>query len=79
MKVSWTQGLEEEIAKEIKGDFKSAHLVRNRLIKMLDDKYDEAEKSSLSNDNYKLTTNVTGYKLFNLTQFKKNKQNMFSL
>lgn len=69
MKTSWTQGLEENLAKEIKGDFKNALLVRKRLIKMLEDKYDEAETSSLSNDNYRL--NTWAYKEADLKGFKR--------
>lgn len=69
MKKSWTLGLEEGIAKEISGDFKSAHLVRKRLIKMLEDKYSEAELASLSNDNYRLAT--WAYKEADLKGFKR--------
>ena len=55
MKSVWTHGLEETVAKEIRGDFKSSLLVRKRLISILDDKYAEFEKASLNTGNYDLS------------------------
>lgn len=47
MKASWTNGLEPDAAKEIKGDFISSHLVRKRLVLLLQDKIKVADKASL--------------------------------
>lgn len=68
MKSSWTHGLEDTIAKDIRGDFKSSLLIRNRLNAMLEDKYAEYEKASLNTDNYQLANwaftqaDLVGYK-----------------
>lgn len=52
MKVTWTKGLEPEHIKELKADFLSSHLVRKRLIEMLEEKAKSAERGSRSKDSY---------------------------
>lgn len=52
MKTLWVQGLEADIAKEIRGDFKSSHLVRKRLTTILEDKIATNRKASLDKDGY---------------------------
>lgn len=68
MKLSWTKGLDPEVVKDVKGDFKSSLITRNRLHKMLQDKLSEIEQASLAADNYKdanwayKQADVVGYK-----------------
>ena len=52
MKTSWTQGLDPDVAKEIRGDFISSRLVRNRLTVLLNDKITETHNSSLTKTGY---------------------------
>ena len=52
MKQSWTKGLEEDNAKEIRMLYKSSLILRKRLEKMLRDKENEAIKASRSKDGY---------------------------
>lgn len=52
MKESWTRGLDLEVAKDIRGDFKSSLLVRNRLRDLLEAKIVEEHKVLLSKENY---------------------------
>lgn len=52
MNVSWTQGLDPDVAKEIKGDYKSSLLVRKRLKKMLEDKINASRRDARQKVNY---------------------------
>lgn len=49
MKLTLTKGLEPDQAKELKGDFLSAHLLRKRIIEVLNDKI-ESKRTSVSRD-----------------------------
>lgn len=69
MKQSWISGLDEQAAKDIKGDFKSSLLVRKRLIAILEDKYAEADTVSLSTDEYKSPS--WAYKQADLVGYKR--------
>lgn len=51
---SWTQGLDPELVKDIRADFKSSLITRRRLAAMLRDKIDEQIKLSLAIDNYEV-------------------------
>lgn len=52
MKLTWTEGLEPDIAKEIRGDFVSSFLVRKRLTKILNDKIATSHASLRQKDIY---------------------------
>lgn len=52
MKISWTEGLDPEVALNIRGDFKSSLLIRRRLKKMLLDKIDATRASARNKVNY---------------------------
>lgn len=52
MKSTWLEGLEPEVAKEIRGDFISSRLVRNRLTKILKDKIATSHSSLRQKDVY---------------------------
>lgn len=52
MKTLWTEGLEPDVAKEIRGDFISSHLVRKRLTKILEDKINSSHASLRQKDIY---------------------------
>jgi uncharacterized protein YlxP (DUF503 family) len=52
MKLTWTEGLEPDVAKEIRGDFISSHLVRKRLTKILNDKIETSHASLRQKDIY---------------------------
>jgi hypothetical protein len=54
MKQSWTLGLEPDIAKEIKGDFKSSLLVRNRLAVLLNDKITSSRRALVNKEGYEV-------------------------
>lgn len=68
MKTSWTHGLDEQMAKDVAGDFKSSLVTRKRLAELLQSKIDSAETSSLNKDNYDLANwaylqaDLVGYK-----------------
>ena len=52
MKTIWTEGLEPDVAKEIRGDFISSHLVRKRLKKIVEDKIATSHASLRQKDIY---------------------------
>jgi hypothetical protein len=52
MKTSWTNGLDEEQAKEVRSDFKGSFTLRKRLIELLNDKVNVSTKASRSKDGY---------------------------
>jgi hypothetical protein len=52
MKKLWTQGLEEDAAKEMRSHFLSGLILRKRLIKILLDKEIEASKNGRSKAGY---------------------------
>lgn len=52
MKVSWTQGLDEDAAKEVRGDFLSSRVTRHRLVKLLIDKINTNRTAAVSKDGY---------------------------
>ncbi len=52
MKMSWTNGIEPDVAKEIKGDFKSSLLVRKRLKTMLEDEIERTRRDARQKVNY---------------------------
>jgi hypothetical protein len=52
MKASWLQGLDEQLAKDVSGDFKSSLVTRKRLATLLEEKVKEKENSSLSAEEY---------------------------
>jgi hypothetical protein len=54
MKASWTQGLDEQLVKDIRGDFKSSLLTRKRLAKLLEDKIHNADKTAMNKEGYDL-------------------------
>ena len=54
MKTTWTDGLEDDQKKELKGDFISSQLVRKRLTKLLNDKIDANRISVRKKENYDL-------------------------
>jgi hypothetical protein len=54
MKQSWILGLEPDIAKEIKGDFKSSLLVRNRLAVLLNDKITSSRRALVNKEGYEV-------------------------
>ena len=47
-----TAGLDEDQAKDIRADFKSALILRNRIIKLLEDKIESNLKASRDSKNY---------------------------
>lgn len=49
MKLSLTQGLDEDRKKEIRGDFLSAHMLRKRIIEVLNGKI-ETKRTSVGTD-----------------------------
>lgn len=49
MKTSLTKGLEPDRAKELRGDFLSAHLLRKRIVEVLNDKI-ESKRTTVSRD-----------------------------
>jgi hypothetical protein len=52
MKTSWTLGLDEQQAKEIRSDFKGSFLLRKRLIDLLSDKSSVSARSTRSKELY---------------------------
>ena len=68
MKQSWTQGLDEQQVKDIRGDFTSSLLTRKRLAKLLEDKIKSSDKVSLNKDAYDISNwalkqaDLIGYK-----------------
>lgn len=49
MKTAWTAGLEKDVAKEVRADFISAHLLRKRLTQLLNDKI-ETKRAAIRKD-----------------------------
>lgn len=49
MKLTLIQGLPEDQASELKGDFASAHLLRKRIVEVLNDKI-ESKRNAVSKD-----------------------------
>lgn len=49
MKTVWTEGLEADVIREIKGDFVSSLLVRKRLKKIIEDKI-ETKRTTVRKD-----------------------------
>lgn len=68
MKTSWTQGLDEQLKKDVRGDFKSSLLTRNRLTQLLLKKIEVAETTSLDKEGYDTANwafkqaDIVGYK-----------------
>lgn len=54
MKKSWTEGLEPELEKVIRGDFKSSLIIRNRLKTLIEKKIESARTASLSKADYEI-------------------------
>ncbi len=54
MKSSWTQGLEPDIEKEIRGDFKSSLLIRRRLAVLLEEKIRSNRKAAVNKEGYEV-------------------------
>lgn len=52
MKKSWTDGLDEQQVKDVRGDFKSSLIIRKRLAKLLEDKITTATVATLDKGNY---------------------------
>lgn len=52
MKLSWTDGLDEQQKKDVRGDFKSSLIVRKRLAKMLEDKINSNLVASYDKETY---------------------------
>lgn len=48
MKLSWTSGLNKELATDVRTNFKESLVVRRRLVKMLEDLADASVKASRS-------------------------------
>lgn len=68
MKELWTRGLDSDQAKDVVGDFKSSHLLRKRMVDILESKVESEErargnKSSYDNPNWPLLqADLVGYK-----------------
>lgn len=52
MKTVLTKGLEPDVAKEIRGDFKSSHLLRKRITEILREKIENNRTSMRAKTNY---------------------------
>ena len=52
MKTSWTSGLNPELSSEMKREFTSSSLLRERLTKLLNDKIETRRKLSRNIDSY---------------------------
>lgn len=52
MKQSWTKGLDTDYSKEIRGDFKSSLILRNRMKVLLEEKIKDADKTARAKDGY---------------------------
>ena len=52
MKKSWTQGLEPDVATEMRMAFKSSLVLRKRMAEMLRTKEQDNYKTNISNSNY---------------------------
>ena len=52
MKTVWTDGLEPDVEKEMRGDFISSRLVRKRLKKIIEDKIDTKRASVRKDSGY---------------------------
>lgn len=77
MKSSWTKGLEDDHAKEVRGDYLSSHLLRKRLIKLLEEKIEAAEVSSVNKDGYDVAN--WAYKQADLIGFKRALRDVINL
>jgi hypothetical protein len=68
MKSSWTQGLDEQAIKDVKGDFLSSLVTRKRLAVLLNKKIEEAETTALNKEGYDVSNwalkqaDLIGYK-----------------
>jgi hypothetical protein len=69
MKASWLQGLDEQLAKDVSGDFKSSLVTRKRLATLLEEKVKEKENSSLSAEEYNVAN--WAYKQADLVGYKR--------
>lgn len=69
MKVSWVQGLDEQLAKDVAGDFKSSLVTRKRLAALLEKKIREKEISSVSLEGYDIAN--WAYKQADLIGYKR--------
>ncbi len=54
MKKSWFEGVETDKVQEIRGDFKSSLVTRNRLKELLKKKIESARTASLTKDGYEV-------------------------
>lgn len=52
MKSSWTQGLDDQSVKDVRGDYISSLVTRKRLAVLLEKKIKEADTTSLNKDGY---------------------------
>jgi hypothetical protein len=52
MKQSWTQGLDETLVNDVRGDFKSSLITRKRLATLLEDKIRSADKTAMNKEGY---------------------------
>ena len=52
MKVSWTKGVDKELAVDIRQNFKESLVMRKRLITLLDEKITASQKTSRSKTEY---------------------------
>ena len=52
MKTSWLQGLDPDVAKEIKADYLSSRLVRGRLVQLIEERISASHKNSVLKDGY---------------------------
>ncbi len=55
MKSSWTDGLEESLAQDVRGDFKSSLITRKRLAALLEDKIRGADKTAMNKEGYDIS------------------------
>ncbi len=68
MKSSWTDGLDETLAQEVRGDFKSSLITRKRLAALLEEKIRSADKTSMNKEGYDIANwplkqaDLIGYK-----------------
>lgn len=69
MKASWVNGLDEQLQKDVRGDFASSRVTRKRLTELLEDHIKTADKVALNKDGY--DTPNWAYKQADLIGYKR--------
>lgn len=68
MKTRWTQGLDETLVNDVRGDFKSSLITRKRLALLLEEDIKGADKTAMNKDGYDISNwalkqaDLIGYK-----------------